>query len=85
MGLLITNMLSFKLSPDATGRTKSASLQSTQQKERPFFKGALVHISQPLRENEERRDSPILVGYTKGRSFLSPKYTKGPFQIQATK
>lgn len=56
-----------------------------QQQKSSFFKGALVHISQPLRENEGRWESPTLVGYTKPRSFLSPKYTKGPFQIQATK
>lgn len=45
MGLLITNMLSFKLSPEATGHTKSASLQSTAKGEAIFLKELWYYLS----------------------------------------
>lgn len=82
--LLVTDTLSFKWRPKATGCTQSASY-NTQPKESPFFKRAPVHSSQPMKDSEGKRDSSVLTGCTKPRSLLSPKYTKGSFQVQATK
>lgn len=90
LGLLVTDILSFKVGPEATISTKSAPY-NPQQKESSFFKREMAHISQLLRENEEKWDFSILipagnreslVSNTKPRSFFSPKYTRNPFQIQ---
>lgn len=84
-GLLITGVLSFTLRPKATGCTKPASLQSPAKGEKsPLFERAPVHTAQFMKEHK-KWDSSILIGYTEPRCFWSPKHTKGPFQIQATK